>query len=407
MPEEQITIGINEIAELIRNKYGYKSVSIDRIWTGIRCDDMQYVELGPGSILDVHISVNGKETKDTIIVITKADIGLSIEIVNPQLASIKSDNISDADYALGILQEWDNETAFVLRENMTLVISEETKTLKVEPIEGVGGTIKPFENERETMNKLIVRIKLAIKDILQYQKALSSISKAAPEATKRLHEQSTKQINAAMGAINEADWPVEDGMELLCAINHQGFTYPESINILKEVMFVTDPGKELFSMGKPRRDWRIVLEEIIEKRQKYIQEYERQKIFENALHYGLEITKDIRKKETEKELEDVNWAIQTLEKISFKYQSEFPREMVSELSEAKNRKCALLEKLASVTKKEEKPLCTNICPDPNLIRVVDSHGADMEEETKAAIARNWARIANCHWKKEYKCKWDN
>lgn len=67
--------------------------------------------------------------------------------------------------------------------------------------------------------------------------------------------------------------------------------------------------------------------------------------------------------------------------------------------------CILFMKGAK-QQKEEKPICTEICPDPDLIRIVDGHGADMDEETKAAIARNRARIANCHWKKEYKCKWD-
>ena len=183
MPEEQITIGINELAELIRNKYGYKSVSIDRIWTGIRCNDMQYVELGPGSILDVHISVSGKTTEETIIIITRPSIGLSIEIANPQPAFTKNNiaYMSDADYAKEVLAEGDDEMMYQLRGNM---------------------------------------------------------------------------------------------------------------------------------------------------------------------------------------------------------------------------------KLVSETLKEEKPLCTDICPDPDAVRVVDNHSAIMKEETKAAIARNWARIANCHLKKEYKCKWD-
>lgn len=123
MPEEQITIGINEIAELIRNKYGYKSISIDRIWTGIRCNDMQYVELGPGNILDVHISVSGKETKDTIMVITRPAVGLSIEITNPQPAFTKNNiaYMSDADYAKEVLAERDDEMMHQLRGNMKLV----------------------------------------------------------------------------------------------------------------------------------------------------------------------------------------------------------------------------------------------------------------------------------------------
>lgn len=201
MPEEQITIGINEIAELIRNKYGYKSVSIERIWTGIRCDDMQYVELGPGSILNVHISVSGKGTKYTIMVITRPAVGLSIEITNPQPAFTKNNitYMSDADYAKEVLAEGDDEMIHQLRGNMKLV----SEILKVEPIEGI-------------------------------------------EAIKKIHEQSAESISAAMDAIKEADWNIEDGMGV-------------------------------------------------------IQQYERQKIFEKALHQGLEITKDIRKKEMKKE----------------------------------------------------------------------------------------------------------
>lgn len=110
-------------------------------------------------------------------------------------------------------------------------------------------------------------------------------------AIRKIHEQSAEQINAVIDAIKEADWLIEDGMEVLAEINLQGFPYPESINILKEVMYATDPNRELSLIGKPRRDWRIILEEIIKKRQKWIQEYERQKIFENTLYQGLEMAK--------------------------------------------------------------------------------------------------------------------
>lgn len=43
-----------------------------------------------------------------------------IYIINPQPATSKNDNISDIYHALNILQEWDNHTAFQLRENMKL-----------------------------------------------------------------------------------------------------------------------------------------------------------------------------------------------------------------------------------------------------------------------------------------------
>lgn len=90
-----------------------------------------------------------KVMKSRTITISKGDVPISIDIINPQPASAENDNISDADYAMRILQKWDNEMMFMLRENMELAINEEIKALKAEPIKGVKGAIKPFEKEKE------------------------------------------------------------------------------------------------------------------------------------------------------------------------------------------------------------------------------------------------------------------
>ena len=54
--------------------------------------------------------------------------------------------------------------------------------------------------------------------------------------------------------------------------------------------------------------------------------------------------------------------------------------------------------------RQEKPLCTAICADPDLIRVVDGHGYDMENETERERVKGWARIKSCKLRERYKCK---
>lgn len=61
MPSKQISININELAEAIRQRYGYESVSIDKIFTGARLTDMKTVDLGPGAILDMQITIRERE----------------------------------------------------------------------------------------------------------------------------------------------------------------------------------------------------------------------------------------------------------------------------------------------------------------------------------------------------------
>lgn len=55
----------------------------------------------------------------------------------------------------------------------------------------------------------------------------------------------------------------------------------------------------------------------------------------------------------------------------------------------------------------EKPLCTEICADPDLIRVIDGHGGDMERETKIERAKAWERLRTCELRKRYRCQWYN
>ena len=163
----------------------------------------------------------------------------------------------------------------------------------------------------------------------------------------------------------------------------------------------------------------------------------------------------IEKEEREQELKDVEWNIQTLERILHKYASTGPHtEMASDLSEAKKCKRVLLSQLAEEIKlrpvenetkevslseigkdwslyvsadgflsaidKEhftgwfwvaddkgrkfkmvnEKPLCTEICADPDLVE------EETEKLTQETRNRERLRIANCPLKNKYKCKWD-
>lgn len=53
-----------------------------------------------------------------------------------------------------------------------------------------------------------------------------------------------------------------------------------------------------------------------------------------------------------------------------------------------------------------KPLCTEICADPDLIRVMDSHGADTPKETEEETAKAWERIRNCPLKADCICRFE-
>ena len=59
--------------------------------------------------------------KHLSITITATGANYTIEIENPQLASKENGNIGDMDFALKILEKWDTENVFLLRENMELV----------------------------------------------------------------------------------------------------------------------------------------------------------------------------------------------------------------------------------------------------------------------------------------------
>ena len=238
------------------------------------------------------------------------------------------------------------------------------------------------------------------------------------ESIKKIHNKSAKYLNTAREVIEESGWFLPDGMEVLCEINSQGFSYPESINILKEVLHTVNSDYQ--------SDWKLELTKIIAKRKVYIQEYENRENFKRALHQALGIGKKAEETKepfccsrmaqavkgkiftpiyydtaltkieyysfnfrvdsklsvcaivhycpfcgkkigvkeikgennkrgwghirvtVERELKDIDWTIQTLEKILHKYASTGPHsEMASDLSEAKKRKCILLGKLAS------------------------------------------------------------
>lgn len=76
-----------------------------------------------------------KERRSRTITISKGDIPLSINITSPQPASTENDNISDADYALKILEKWDTENMFLLRENMELTTKD--KKINADALRGL------------------------------------------------------------------------------------------------------------------------------------------------------------------------------------------------------------------------------------------------------------------------------
>ena len=53
-----------------------------------------------------------------------------------------------------------------------------------------------------------------------------------------------------------------------------------------------------------------------------------------------------------------------------------------------------------------KPLCREICADPDLICIADGHGSVMQIETQVAIEKGWRRVDNCRFRKHYRCKFE-
>lgn len=54
----------------------------------------------------------------------------------------------------------------------------------------------------------------------------------------------------------------------------------------------------------------------------------------------------------------------------------------------------------------EKLLCAEICADPDLIQIMDSHGCGMQRETDIEKARGWERIKICPLRKAYRCRFE-
>ena len=138
-------------------------------------------------------------------------------------------------------------------------------------------------------------IEMLDKNIAQDMKRIEHLEPTAKGARRLYHfaeaelverkskETNSKILKALRKAAIDADWLLSDATEILGEICYQGFCYPESINILREVMAT--------SQFDPRTDskfvWELALTKIIEERQKHIQEYERRKSFEKTLHRGL------------------------------------------------------------------------------------------------------------------------
>lgn len=76
-----------------------------------------------------------------------------IKILNPQPASEANGWISDEDYALTILENWDKDTAFALRDNMEIIEYKYENGLSLDIIDALYYTIIDYLNPATYLNK--------------------------------------------------------------------------------------------------------------------------------------------------------------------------------------------------------------------------------------------------------------
>lgn len=63
--KEERAINIDEFRSILKAHYGYKSVTIKQIWSGMGADEMTSIDLGPGGTLDMLLEVDdGEEDKN-------------------------------------------------------------------------------------------------------------------------------------------------------------------------------------------------------------------------------------------------------------------------------------------------------------------------------------------------------
>lgn len=63
--KEERAIDINDIESILKEHYGYKSLTIKRVWGGMGANDMTAINLGPGGTLDMVLDVDdGEEDKN-------------------------------------------------------------------------------------------------------------------------------------------------------------------------------------------------------------------------------------------------------------------------------------------------------------------------------------------------------
>ena len=146
------------------------------------------------------------------------------------------------------------------------------RALKVEPIEGIEYIYFKLGYDADKLTKEGV---IAI--INEWGGIKPELLSLEEITTKK--ETKSENLKALRKVAIDYDWILSDATEVLVEIYSQGFSYPESINILKEVLHTVNQDSQL--------DWKQELPKIIERWKNSIQEYERRKSFEKALHQGL------------------------------------------------------------------------------------------------------------------------
>ena len=232
--------------------------------------------------------------------------------------------------------------------------------------------IKKLKQQVDTQGDLIQDIYERQKKFLHKLCEFEEIT-GINEGIKKTHNESAEHLKAVIEVVNGTGWFLPDAMEVLCEINSQGFSYPESINILKEVLHIVNTDYQL--------DWRRELAKIIEKKESFccswMAEAVKGKVFK-PIYYDTDLTR--------------------IEYYSFNFRVDSNYSVSAII-----HYCPFCGKKIGVRIKDsivEKPLCTEICADPDLVEVIDS-----VKETEEVRQREWKRVMNCPLKTKYECQW--
>jgi len=91
---EEKTMNINELETMIKEHYGFKSVFIKKAKSGTRSSNIQYLDLGPGAILDIVVSV----TRD------KSDKERRLKVLEEHIRSLEGLMESQYDWINGFVE---------------------------------------------------------------------------------------------------------------------------------------------------------------------------------------------------------------------------------------------------------------------------------------------------------------